>query len=204
MLHDLQNLLDANDPDWQKFSSQDPEWFLRVAGSAIRVYCGWHIYPNLQQTCPQLPIGAKGIIMLPSKYVTDVSNVTAFPNTDTPVVLDPATDYLWDEAGWVQRTGYPSWADSYGYYYGPPNWTALPVWQAGIASVTFNHGYQVCPVDIKEVAYELALSTTEMRAGFIKEVQTPGFRLQPGQDFGANLTVNQRNRLANYRIGGAI
>jgi hypothetical protein len=204
MLQDLQNLLDVNDPDWQKFTSQDPDWFLDAAGACIRKYCGWHLYPNIQVTEPQLQIGAKGIIMLPSRYVTDVSNVTAFPKSDEPVVLDPAIDYIWDEAGWVQRTGFPAWSDRYGYYYGPPNWTYLPVWQAGIASVTFNHGYDVLPTDIKEVAYELALWTAQMRAGNVKEIQTPGFRLMPGQPFGMTLTDDQKSRLGNYRIGGVI
>ena len=71
-------------------------------------------------------------------------------------------------------------------------------------AVSFSHGFDVVPADIKEVAYELALSTTVLRAGNIKEIQTPGFRLQPGQDWGANLSTNQKNRLANYRIGGVI
>jgi hypothetical protein len=200
------DLLDPNDPDWQSFQSKDPDWFLKVAGDAIRVYCGWHLYPNITATEPQLPIGAKGIIMLPSRHVTDVASVTVFPKSDQPCVLDPDTDYIWDEEGWIQRSGFPLWGDVYsGYYYGNDPYY-LPVWQAGIASVVFNHGYDEVPADIKEVAYELATSTTMFSAspGTIKEIATPGFRLSPGADFGANLSVNQRNRLANYRIGGVI
>lgn len=200
----MQDLVSTADPDWQAFQTKDPDWFLKVAGDAIRVYCGWHLFPNLTHTAPQLPIGAKGLIMLPSRHVTDVSNVTVFPRSDTPVTLNPDTDYLWDRGGWIQRNGWPLWGDVYaGYYYGnDPYW--LPVWQAGIASVTFSHGFDVLPNDIKEIAYELALSTIQMRAGNIKEIATPGFRLQPGQCFGATLNDEQKNRLANYRIGGVI
>ena len=209
----VRDLLDPNDPDWLKFQEQDPEWFLRVAGDTIREYCGWHIWPNIAVTDLRLPIGSKGIIMLPSRYVTDVVSVTAFPRSDDPQVLDPATDYVWDQAGWIERVGSPRWGDVAGYYYGPDPYY-LPVWQAGFVGVSFNHGYEVVPTTIKQVAYELAMSTTLIRVGGIKSISTPGFRLQPGGGDssggsgggagGASTTASQRNRLARYRVGGVI
>jgi hypothetical protein len=199
----VQDLVSTADPDWQAFQTKDPDWFLKVAGDAIRIYCGWHLFPNVQATKVS-PIGAKGIIMLRSRYVTDVSNVTVFPKSNDPCVLDPERDYTWYADGWIQRNGWPLWGDTYsGYYYGNDPYY-LPVFQAGEAQVTFNHGYDVLPNPVKEVAYELALSTIQMRAGNIKEIATPGFRLAPGQCFGLSLNDEQKNRLANFRIGGVL
>jgi hypothetical protein len=75
------------------------------------------------------------------------------------------------------------------------------VWQAGYASVTFTHGYDQVPAVIKEIAYELTTTTTEVPAGNAKDIQTPGFKLQLMQAYGATLNQDQKNRLANYRIG---
>lgn len=200
------DLLDPNDPDWASFQSKDPEWFLKVAGDAIRVYCGWHLYPNLQLTVTNLRIGARGVIMLPATLVTAVESVTLQdPSGQNDQLLDP-TQYDWFDNGVIEPIGWHWWSAYGGYYYGPDNWSFLPMYQFGLVTAVFNAGYDEVPADIKEVAYELATSTTMFSAspGTIKEIATPGFRLSPGGDFGANLSANQKNRLANYRIGAVI
>ena len=196
------DLLDPSDPDWVSFLRKDPAWFLKVAGREIRRYCGWHVYPGRVVTESQLEIGAKGIITLPSRYVTDVSNVTVFPQSLTAQTLTYPNDYLWFKGGWIERLGYPYWGELYtGYYYGNDPYY-LRVWQAGWASVTFTHGYDQVPDDIKEVAFELASTTVRNSGGNAKEINTPGFKLTLTQPYGATLNQDQKNRLANYRIGG--
>jgi hypothetical protein len=200
----LQDLLDPADPDWAAFQAQDPNWFLAAAGDAIRVYCGWHIYPNIQVTATNLPIRSRGIIMLPSTLVTDVASVTLQdPTGQNPQTLDPA-QYDWFEYGAIEPIGWHWWSAYGGFYYGPDNWSFLPMYQFGLATVVFNSGYAQCPRDIKEIAYELTMATTPVPAGNVKEIQTPGFRLQLMQAYGMTLNADQKNRLANYRIGGAI
>lgn len=200
----LQNLLTVDDPDWAKFQSDDPEWFLRAAGAAIRKYVGWHIYPNLREHVKKIKTGAKGIIMLPSRYVTEVDKVTVSYGEaiDTPHYLHH-DDYLWYEAGWIQLKATSWWTDWYmtGYYYGNDPYY-LPITQPGIASVTFWHGYTALPEDVKEVAYELAEQAMAVRAGNVKSLMSPGgYRVDVTQSFGLTLNADQKNRLANYRIG---
>jgi hypothetical protein len=198
----LVDLLDAGDSDWAAFLAKDPAWYLKVAGDTIRKYIGWHLYPSLTVTEPQLEMGAKGIIPLPSRYVTDVASVTVFPQSQHPCTLNPDSDYLWFPEGYIVRTGYPWFGEMYtGYYYGNDPYY-LPVWQSGWASITFTHGYNQVPDNVKEVAYELALSTLRLNASNTKEVATPGFRQVFSQPAGMTLNSDQKNRLANYRVGG--
>jgi hypothetical protein len=194
------DLLDPADPDWLKFQNQDPDWFLHVAGEAIRVYCGWHIYPNLALTIPNLPIQSKGIIQVPSTFVTDVASVTIQdPNGENPWLLDP-TQYTWFDYGVIEPTSVQQWTQYAGYYYGPDNWSFLPIYQFGYATVACNSGFPEVPTPVKEVAYELTTTTTEVSAGNVKEIQTPGFRLSLMQAYGATLSADQKNRLSPYRL----
>lgn len=196
------DLLDqgVNDPDWVHFQANDPAWNLKLAGEAIRRYCGWHIYPNLQLTLNNLRIGSKGIIQLPSMYVTDVSSVMVQDSDGlTNQFLSP-DQYTWFQYGTIEPRDSSNWGSSSGNYYGPENWTYLPVSQTGAVTVTFNSGYAAVPVDVKGVAYELATTNIEVSAGNVKEIQTPGFRLQLLQAYGANLNAQQKNRLAPFRL----
>jgi hypothetical protein len=202
----VQALLDINDPDWAAYQAGDPEYFLRVCGETIRTYCGWHIYPNEQLTISNVEIGSRGMITLPSLYVTAVHSVTLQASGDTnEVVLDPE-QYNWFQKGWIEPVGW-QWYGAYsGFYYGPDNWSYLPVYQFGLATVVFNSGYDVVPDPIKQVAYELTAWTGAFKTGGdVKEVASPGFRLALGDSGGGtgmNLNDNQKNRLAPYRIPG--
>lgn len=202
------DLVAPDDPDWTAFQAQDPNWFLRAAGRAIRKYCGWHLYPNLRETLTNAPQGSWGIIMLPSRYVTAVDNVFLNRGDDEYMLVDPTT-YIWDKSGWIQRTttAYWDWY-SQGYYFGNDQYY-LPNWDIGAGvgggattQVTFWHGYATCPEDIKEVAFELAQQTMTSPSGNVKDLATAGgYRLSLSQDFGMTLNKDQMNRLANYRVG---
>jgi hypothetical protein len=196
-------LVDPNDPDWALFQAQDPNYFLAVAGARIRTYCGWRIYPNGTDTTSKLRIGTNGRIQLPSLYVTDVASVSIQTGVDTTVDLDPDM-YTWTQIGVIQPIGLYSgwWWGSYtGYYYGPDTPNYLPAMNFGYATVTYSHGYPSVPADVKHVAYELAETASEMIAGNVNSIATPGgFQLGLTRNAGLNLNTDQMDRLAPYRL----
>lgn len=199
----LPDLVTQDDPDWAKYRDDDPDWFLRVAGRAIRIYCGWHIYPNKRECLTKIRTGSKGIIMLPSRYVTAVESLAIRTGSGSaPQLIDPC-DYEWHETGWIQRKGwsyYNDWQFS-GYYYGNDPYY-LTVNDPGEASCTFWHGYNTLPDDVKEVAFELGEQAMTARTGNVKMLEAPiGYRVQMSQNFGLILNPEQMARLSNYRIG---
>jgi hypothetical protein len=191
---DLPPLVTTDDDDWAAFQTNDPDWNMRLAGREIRKYCSWHIYPNLVRTVRNIPVGSHGIMQLPSLMVTDVASVAIQSCDGTLTVLD--TDrYNWFDYGVIQPIGW----DWYGSYYGW-DWSYLPVYQFGLATVTFSSGYEIAPEDVTAVAYELVTTTMEVSAGNVKDIQTPGFKLEVTQPYGATLNTDQRNRLSPYRL----
>lgn len=176
------DLFSPDDPDWADYQEQSPEFFLRVAGSAIRNYLGWHLAPNVEQTT-RTKVGSKGIVMLPSRHVTEVASVTMWGK-----VL-PDTEYWWSEEGFLELRCYC---------------------QDEEVDVIFSHGYDEPPDDVKMVAYELVdtAKTTVPTGGNVAALSSPGgYRVQfrdstgLGSD-GFQLNDEQRYRLANYRIFG--
>jgi hypothetical protein len=211
----VQDLLSVNDPDWAAFGKADPEYLLRVCGSAIRQYCGWHIYPSVTETLTQLRIGSNGAIMLPSLLVTEVASVSLQTGTDNTVELEP-DQYVWFDTGKIQPAGLFWWSGSYSaYYYGPDSPAYVPWMNYGWATVTFTHGYDALPENVKQIAYEMAQASGANGGGQlpsnanVKEVASPGFRLMlggtgntlGGTGTAGSLTDSQKNRLASYRIG---
>lgn len=197
----MEQLLTTQDPDWASFQNQDADFYVRAAGAEVRRYCGWHIFPSVTETVSDLRVGSQGIIELPSMHVTAVASVAlqvpAGPLIDA-VVLDPG-QYTWFEYGVIESAAASGdgWS---GFYYGSAGYAPAPAGRFGLATVTFTHGYAVVPDVVKSVAYELASAALEMKAGNVKSVDTPGFRLQPTQNFGVNLNGEQKCRLASYAV----
>lgn len=225
-MRNIQNLLDVNDPDWVAFQNGDPEYLMRAAGETIREYCGWHIYPNITVTLDKLKIGTEGRIMLPSLMVTDVSSLAIQFNPQQPFQVQDPGMYSWFEEGYILPVGQAFWGSSWysGYYYEPGPYF-LPSTNVGLASVTFNSGYDYVPEMVKQVAFEMAQSSgaalpvgNPAAAGAlpsstnVKEIASPGFRLvlngDPTEIAGSgtvgSLTTNQKNRLADYMLGRVI
>jgi hypothetical protein len=218
----VQDLLSINDPDWAAFQAQDPEYLMRTAGVAIRTYCGWHIAPSETMTIPNIEVGSRGLMMLPSLHVTAVQSVMLQSTTlEPPVVVDPM-NYTWHEEGYIEPVAGAQWYSGWyaGYYYEPGPYY-LPQTNFGLVTVTFTHGYSALPEDIKQVAYETILASgggsedgsvgTLPSSTSIKEIASPGFRLvlnaggangESGTGTVGSLTENQKNRLAPYRIPG--
>ena len=221
-----QPLLTDTDPDWAAFKSGSEEYFLNVAGEAIRRYCGWNIFPSETLTVPKLRIGSAGIVMLPSLHVTDVFEVVVGGTQDTHVrsdvddlgvvadgddvevvvfdsarsggtVLEP-DQYVWFEEGYLRVPNTLSW--HYGGTYGFIPGGYVPSVGDVYASATFQSGYDVLPAEVKQIAFELAYTTAEMPSGNVKDIVTPGFRLQLTQNPGLSLNAGQCERLAPFKL----
>lgn len=182
-------LVSKEDPDYASFQSGDDTFFLNAAGREVRKYCGWHIYPSKVEENVRREITRGGVILLKSLYVTDVSSVIVDGRTLVPpppagqswdAPGQPRPEYRWETAGIIHRT-WPSWPRD--------DW----------ATVSFTHGYDELPEDIKAVVFELAIKAKELPAGNIRSIGTAGFQYTLGQ-LGLGLDDLQRNRLADYRI----
>lgn len=195
-------LVTDKDEDWSRYKSDDPEYFLRAAGALIRVFCGWHIHPNIKQTVDKLPVGARGVIMLASRFVTSLEQITLY-HGEHPHTLLP-DEYIWHEGGWIERRGLSYWNDGWergSYIFGNDPFY-LPVSQPGYASVTFTHGFPELPDSVKQVAFEVAEQAMAIRTGNVKMLEAPiGFRIQTSQNAGLSLNEEQIARLSTFRLG---
>jgi hypothetical protein len=196
----LPGLASIEDPDWTAWQADDPEFFLRAAGKAIRRYCSWHLFPNIRQHVTKITPGSDGIIMLPSLHVTDVDRLTvSFGGHEQEI---RHSDYEWFQAGYIEIRHH-CWDDwQAAGYYGPDQFY-LPITQPGLATCTFWTGYHTLPEDVKSVAYELATSTMTLKTGNLKSLATPGeYKIELTQDAGLTLNDDQKDRLSSYRLGG--
>jgi hypothetical protein len=205
MLPDLTN---ADDQDYVAFDSADPDWYLKVAGRAVRRFCGWHLAPSIESTVGKLRVG-KGIVMLPSRFVTAVHevrlNAEECGDDEHHGHRLRRHEYEWAQGGWVQLRGSSYWCDWYqgSYIYGNDQYY-LPRTMAGLATVRFTHGYERAPIDVKHVIFELAEQALTLSSGNIASVEAPMFRLSLSQPAGLNLNKEQRNRLGPYRVPSVI
>ena len=200
---ELMPLVSVDDPDWQAFRADEPSWFLEAAGRAIRVFCGWHIFPQITQQADKLKIGSQGIVMLRTRHLVGVEHVeVSFGDRHC---CRPVCDYEWFEAGYLQLRGYP-WAgwEAPQYWLGDDGpWCVPGSPFRGLASCCFTHGFTTLPEDVKTVAYELAEQAMTVRSGNIQQVEAPGgYRASFSQNAGLTLSPEQKNRLGNYRCIG--
>ena len=174
------DLFDPTDPDFTQ-PQPTPEFLLRVAGSTIRTFLGWHLAPNYSDTITTT-VGSKGIVPLPSRHVTYVNEVVVDGRTIPP------SDFFWSEEGWIE----------------------LPAHRGQRVKIIFEHGYDKVPDDVKAVAYELVKQgqSTAPTGGNIASLSSPGgysvsFNNTAGTEgTGSGLSDDQRSRLANYRVFG--
>lgn len=202
----MPDLLSTDDPDYAAYNSGDPEFLLRSVGESIREYCGWHLAPSLTETLTGIEVGSGGIVMLPSRYVTAVASVVLHGSPDSPgQTLDP-TSYIWHQGGYLEPVNRAQFGSVTGYWY-EPGPVFLPVNRGGTVDVTFTHGYAALPANVKRVAFELAGWANGLGAdgsgGDVKIIRSPGFELGLGGKvaLGMNLNPDQKDRLANYKIG---
>jgi hypothetical protein len=173
--------------DFAKFSSKDEDWFLGVAGDAIRDYCGWHIYPVISEVNVHSTIGNEGIIMLPSLNVVSVDELR-WAGTVVPASL-----YTVHESGWIElggATGFVAVGSTQPY---------LRHSQSRWVEVDLTHGFDAMPRVVAEVGFELTSQTMEKPSGIVSDLTSGPYRFK-FNEFGANLTEGQAARLGPYAI----
>jgi hypothetical protein len=170
-------LVADDDPDLAGWQSGDQSVYLRMVMAEIRKFCGWHIAPNVTETGKRCWLGARGLIMLPSTFVTSVDQVTI----DGQVMVSDQ-DYFWDQPKpWIHRKVL-SWP------------------QDQFALITFEHGYDETPSDVKAVVFEVMATAMELPASNASRVQTMQYNFDLNPDIGVALSNTQKNRLGKYRI----
>lgn len=202
-------LVTISDPDYEKFKIKDEEYLLEVACAAIRDWCGWHIAPSITETVAQLKVGSKNIIILPSRYVTDVAEVKAHnhdPDAD-PLIIDPSS-YEWYRDGWIRgHTTYsPGWGWPGAGYYGPDAPYPAVGYGTALVDVTMTHGYAELPANVKQIAFELAQATalTSGLVSGVKEIASPQYKAVFTEEVKAGMSLSpaQMGTLGNYQAGG--
>jgi len=165
------------DDDFDAWGAPDQSVFIAMAEAEVRKYCGWHIAPSLTVTAQRCWFGSRDLVMLPSAYVTAVDTVAIDGKIQTA-----DTDYYWDAPNpWIRRKPM-SW---------PKNKFAL---------IGFTHGYDVTPIDVKAVIFELVSTAMELPASNATEIRTAQYNLKLRREIGMELTGAHRNRLGRYRI----
>lgn len=176
----MADLVTVDDPDYAKYTGNDPEFFVKAAGEAIRGFCGWHISPVQTDTRVKRHLGERGKIILPTLRLVGVTRLTI-----DGVDLTPEVDFHWWQYGEIERT--------------PPRYS-----RDGWCLVDFTHGYDELPFDIKTIVFEVASAAEEISAGNVKGVTTPGYSITYGGS-GVTISDDQCKYLAGkYRIGGAV
>lgn len=156
----------------------------------VRLYCGWHVAPEQDDTLVMDGPGASTLI-LPSLHVVDLTAIT-----EDGVLLDP-TAYSWSSAGIVRR-GDTSWWMTSPYWRGcGPRWTAN---LRGL-EVELTHGYTDWPPEVMGVIERL---TARANADDTVLAQVGGVRYATDADgmpvSGASVTDVDRHILDAYRL----
>jgi hypothetical protein len=183
----MADLFDPDEDDWVEFQNHTPEYYLRVASHAIRKYLGWHLSPSKTETI-MVPIKQRGIIPLPSRFVTAVSSLEI-----AGTVMEDDS-YKWDQGGWIQAGR---------YFYDTSRWPTVTSWQANEATVVMTHGYPEVPLEVKQVGFELVETTMATPVSNVSQMSTPaGYRITLSSPPGFYLTEWQQKVLAPYRLFG--
>lgn len=180
-------LIAADDADLDGWKAGDQATFLDMVCHEVRKYCGWHIAPSVSVTGKRCWFGADHKIMLGSRYVTSIQQVTV---DDITLVADQ--DYFWDEPqGWIRRRP----------HFWPHNHWAL---------VDFTHGYDEPPSDLKAIIFEVMATAMELPASNATTLQTMQYNItlnsSPNGDggtavmAGVSLSRSQKERLGQYRL----
>ena len=165
--------------DLDAYLSGDRQAALDAATAAVRAYCGWHVTPEVTET---VTVDVEGCtVLLPSLYVTDVTEVRAEGE-----VVD-AAGYEWSAAGILRvhaKRGFRT------------------------LEVTMTHGYAEAP-DVAEVVLRAAARSTAVNgsdgAAFpLKSVQvgqvSEGYAVPTSWAGGSALTDEDRAVLDRYKL----
>ena len=175
-----------------KILSTDPRLPGLLAGAAagIRRYCGWHIYPAVEES---LTLDGPGgdILPLPTMFLSAVDSVTEDGTVlDVWDQGDETGDFEWSANGEVRRLG--AW------------WTER--FRGVVVEVT--HGYASAPADIAQVVMQVCASALSSPMGATRE-QAIGFAATwamtaPGVAGGMSLLGRDLAVLDLYRMPGVV
>lgn len=173
----LAPLIPEGDQDLASWQAGSEDWFVSAACREVRKFCGWHVAPSVDVVGLRCWFGGRGRIMLPSTFVSAVSAVVV-----DGVELVADSDYFWDEPKpWIKRN---KWSDP-----------RFP-W----ANVSFTHGHDECPEDVKTVIFELVATAMELPASNAVRFQSTQYEMELVPNIGVDLSKEQKSRLGQYRI----
>lgn len=75
-LPDMLTVAEFNQATGNQYAAQDVEGQIKAAQSAIRDWCGWHVYPELSCTFTDDSLPKKRVIQLPATHVSAVDSAT--------------------------------------------------------------------------------------------------------------------------------
>lgn len=75
-LPDMLTVEEFNAATGNRYAAQDVEGQIHAAQSAIRDWCGWHVYPELSCTFTDDSLPRKRVIQLPATHVSAVGSAT--------------------------------------------------------------------------------------------------------------------------------
>jgi len=155
---------------------------IAYASAWIRAYCGWHIYPNQEDTLVLDTFGGQ-LLLLPTLHMTALGAVVLTADTST---VAPAT-LSWSQTGAIAYRPAPGVFP-----------IAVPCWPIGLRTtqVTFTHGYAEVPDAIKAVAVGVA---KRLPAGFTNVSQEQAGLVTRSYG-GINFTPAEQSVLNRYRI----
>lgn len=131
----------------------------------------------------QVECGQRGLIILPTMYVTSVDSVIVdgrtlnppTPDGQVPVAGGPLPEYEWEPTGVIYRRQ-PSW----------------PLRR--MATVSYTHGYPSLPPDVAAVGYELALQAMSRPGANARDIGAGPYRVTLLK-LGISMDADQKSRL---------
>ena len=152
---------------------------LKVASSAIRNYCGWHVCPSMK--CQAYPVGGGIVTKLPAAYVSAISGIT-----EDGTELTAGTDYEWRRDGLLKRKRPRRWSDS---------------WDGIVVEYTAGYSAEAVP-DLAEAVCAIAAGVLAVSPGVTSE-SADGVSISfsaNAASIAASLTSQQKKALEPYKV----
>lgn len=153
---------------------------LRAASTAIRNYCGWHIFPVIESSVTLPGKRWRSEIVLPTNKLISITSIL---DGGTLVSSTVYAD-LWYPDGIIE--------------YFPWTWGSR-------TKVTFTHGFDVAPEDLTDLTLIMAARSLVSPTGAVREqvMQSNVAWTQGGSNAagGTYLLQHEKNGLAYYKLG---
>lgn len=186
-------LVASGDSDLAAWQAGSQNVFLEMACAEVRRFCGWHIAPAVAVVSKVCWIGARGMVVLNSTHVSSVDEVVL--GYQNPQVLELWRDYNWDQPKpWLRLHPHTSPFPYCGSHMDPH------------VRVSYTHGFDECPIDVKAVIAEVMSTAMELPASNANQLTTMQYNFHLNSNIGVALSEEQKNRLSGYvmrKFGGS-